>query len=98
MDGGVRHSSAEARGAEPALFARERDELREPPLAAREVETAVLEAPATQVLLELLHDEARQSALLLGALEVRRPALRCREGVCGMAHATAASASGAPAQ
>lgn len=78
VDGGVRHSSTEAGGAKSALFAAERHQLGVPALAADQMQTAVLETPAAQVLLELLHHEARQSAVLLRALEERRPVLRHR--------------------
>ncbi|GMV17830.1 MAG: hypothetical protein AMXMBFR56_60540 [Polyangiaceae bacterium] len=78
VDGGVRHPPTEAGGAESALFAGEGDELGVAALATDQMQTPVLETPAAKVLLELLHHEARQSAVLLRALEERRPVLRHR--------------------
>jgi hypothetical protein len=40
------------------------------------MQTAVVEPPAAQVLLELLDHEARQPTVLLHALDKRRPVLR----------------------
>jgi len=51
-----------------------------PAPAAREPHDAVLEPTAAKVLVEVAHDEARQTSLLLGALEEARPVL-AHEGV-----------------
>ena len=71
----VGHAAAEARGAEAAPLARERDEQLVTAATAHEAHDAVLELAAAQVLVEVAHDEARQAALLLGALEEPRPVL-----------------------
>ena len=69
----VRHAPAEARGAETATLAAERDQPLEAAASASDAHAAVLEDPAAQVLLDLAHHEARQPAGLLGSLAERRP-------------------------
>ncbi len=73
VDGGVRHPTTEARGAESPLLAAQRHQLGVPAFAANQMQTAPLQPPAAKVLLELLHHEARQAAVLFGALEELRP-------------------------
>jgi len=117
LDGGVRHPSTEAGGAESSLLAAQRHQLGVPALTTDQMQATVVEPPAAKVLLELLDDEARQTAVLLGAFEERRPvlrhrlvehgafrtvaearALRRRDGVCGVTHASGASARSVPAR
>jgi hypothetical protein len=71
----VAHSAPETRRTEAAALAREGDKHLVAAAAAGELDTAVLEQAAAQVLLEVADHEARQAALLLGALDEPRPVL-----------------------
>src|SRR5690606_11975134 len=67
--------AAEARGTKAPALAREADDHRVTATAARQVHEAVLEHAAAQILFEVAHDEARQPAMCLGALQKQRPVL-----------------------
>ena len=95
--GDVGHAAGQARGAEAAAFAREPDEQLVAAAGAREPDDAVLEPTAAQVLVEIAHDEARQTALLLGPLEQAWPVLaheRVEERVLGTAARVAVCSCG----
>ncbi len=69
----VRHAATETRGAEPAALAAECHEVLEAAAVAADPYATVLEQAASQVLLDLAHDETRQSASLFRALAQLRP-------------------------
>ncbi len=76
--GRVGHAPAQAGWAKAALFAAERYDLGVAPAPAHEVEAAVLEDPALEILLEFTDDELRQPARVLYALAKCRPPLSDR--------------------
>jgi hypothetical protein len=83
----VRHAPAEARRAEGPALTAERDEALEPAPVARDRQTAVLQDPAPQVLVELSRDELRHPAVLLRLLLERWPVRRDRlieDGLLGL--------------
>jgi hypothetical protein len=93
VDGRVCHAPADAGGAEAALLAAQGDELGMAAALAHEVEAAVLEDAAAEVLVELLHDEPRQAPCLLGALAKGWPVLGdglVEDGLFGLTAAVAA--------
>jgi hypothetical protein len=75
MRGDIGHAPAEARWAKPSTLAGKRHDQRLSTLPASKVGETVLEHAAAQVRLELLDDEVRQAAGLLGSLEEGRPVL-----------------------
>jgi hypothetical protein len=73
--GDIRHTSTQARRTKAATLAGETHDHLVATSAARELDEAVLQNPASQVRVELFLDELRQTALGFGALAESRPVL-----------------------
>ncbi|MFT5357825.1 MAG: hypothetical protein ACI9KE_005062 [Polyangiales bacterium] len=93
--GDIRHAAAQTRRTKAATLAGEAHHYLMTASAARELDEAVLQNPATQIRIELFLHELRQTALGFGALAESRPVIahqRMQERVFGTSRRVAIGA------